>query len=178
MVVALLLAPAVRAESPRLTPKQTAALVVLYEGDEPEADFIARLRSDLDDPSGDVSATLFFVIRESIEQRNEDKRQWISKLAGHPQIEKLLSDYLQALKQAIQQLGCAAARQPGCGDGIATAETALRAFGSRIIATRDVPLEAVRDLRTLAQRDRRLFARARRLEQLANKPEPAAAPSP
>ncbi|RLB57743.1 MAG: hypothetical protein DRI90_17640 [Deltaproteobacteria bacterium] len=48
-------------------------------------------------PRGDIVSTLFVVFRESIEQTNEDKLQWLSKLKQLNDISEALGDYLKGL---------------------------------------------------------------------------------
>lgn len=123
-------------------------------------------------------AMLFFVFKESIEQQNQDKRMWLTKLQMHNEIAEGLSDYLKELAEAARELDCASKRRSRCRDGIGTAENALRAFEARLGSSANLPADVRRDLYAMAQRDRQRFARARRLEQRARTSPPASTPVP
>ena len=50
-------------------------------------------------PSGDIMAQLFRVFRSSIEETNEDKRYWLSKLKEQNEIAEAMGEYLKELNE-------------------------------------------------------------------------------
>jgi hypothetical protein len=64
-------------------------------------EFSERLESYMDEfPDGDVMSSLFYVFKESIEEGNEDKRYFLSKLAEMNTIAEAMGEYLKDLNEA------------------------------------------------------------------------------
>jgi len=63
--------------------------------------FEQYITSESIDPKGDVMSALFHVFKESIEQTNEDKQYFLSKLADMNEIAEAMSDYLKELNEAF-----------------------------------------------------------------------------
>jgi hypothetical protein len=179
LVSLLLLAPAARAGDASLDHGRTAELVSVYEGNGSEAAFVERLTAAMEGrPGGNMMAVLYFVFAESIEQQNEDKKAWISKLRQQNAIAEALAEYLERLEEAAEDLRCISEKRRDCRDGLGNAENAVRAFEVELRRAVDLPEDAMRELRVMAKRDRQLFARARSLEQRVRASAPDAKPVP
>ncbi len=135
-----------------------------------DADFLAYM-GKLSNSGINVMEVLYRVLRESINDQNEDKKYWLAKLKMYNAIAEALSDYLKDLNKAMSGLNGNEKnpdeKSKGGGwlsDLLDELEEALDRLKARVASISDLPESETHALQSMVTKERRFLESARRLQ--------------
>jgi len=141
---------------------------VLLDG-MPDTLFTNHLKqSEVRNPHGNIMEVLFLVFQESIQEQNEAKKYWLSKLKtseNQDELKSELANYLNELVNASQEIAnSAGSPNYSAIPSFVRLEAALERFEAKLNMS-NLPYAEDKSLRTMVEQDRRFYMNSRVFEQ-------------
>jgi len=132
--------------------REQAKFLARTPGAEDSPAFLAALRQQAAQfPENDIMALLMAVLKESLEQANEDKAYFLGRLDEFNHILQELRDFIKYLRESLVKLEGKAAGDAVCDAGRPEVQAGIRKLRSLQSRTPPGPLSQVQEPRTIGE---------------------------